>query len=49
MNLNIKKTLDEEIKSGNIKKGDKVKDFYNNIVYEFIEEAPFTISEKMII
>ena len=40
------KTLDEEIKSGNIKKGDKVKDFYNNIVYEFIEEAPFTISEK---
>ena len=40
------KTLDEEIKCGNIKKGDKVKDFYNNITYEFIEVASFSISQE---
>ena len=27
-------TLKDEIRIGNIKKGDKVKDFYNNITYE---------------
>ena len=40
------KTLDEEIKCGNIQKGDKVKDFYNNITYEFLEMAPFSISQE---
>lgn len=40
------KTLDEEIKCGNIQKGDKVKDFYNNITYEFLEIAPFSISQE---
>lgn len=39
-------TLKDEIRIGNIKKGDKVKDFYNNITYEFIGIAPFSISQK---
>ena len=39
-------TLEDEIRIGNIKKGDKVKDFYNNITYEFIGIAPFSISQK---
>lgn len=36
-------TLDKELKS--LQSGDKVKDFYNNICYEFISLADFTISD----
>lgn len=36
-------TLEKEL--NNIQKGDKVKDFYNNINYEFLGVADFSISE----
>lgn len=39
-------TLDKDIKEGTIKEGDKVKDYINNISYEYIGIAPFTIAEK---
>lgn len=37
-------TLDKELHL--IKKGDKVRDFYCNNTYEFVDIAPFTISDK---
>ena len=39
-------TLDYEIKSNNVKVGDRVKDYYYNSTYEYVDIAPFTISEK---
>lgn len=38
--------LDIDLNLGNVKKGDKVKDFYNNSTYKFKEIAPFTINDK---
>ena len=38
-------TLDYEIKSNNIKIGDKIKDYFYNSTYEYAGIAPFTISE----
>lgn len=37
-------TLEKEL--NNVQKGDKVKDFYHNCYYEFIEVADFSISES---
>ena len=40
------KTLEDDIKSNNIKPNDKVKDIYNNSYYTYIKEADFSISQK---
>lgn len=39
-------TLDYEIEKNNIKIGDRVKDYFYNITYEYMGIAPFTIAEK---
>lgn len=38
-------TLECEIKNDNVKIGDKVKDYFYNLTYEYVGIAPFTISE----